>query len=224
MSFDTLAPHYGWMEDVLAGQKLRRCRAAWLDALADRQRLLIVGVGHGRVLREILPRFPHLRITALDASAPMLAAARKNAGAHAHRIEFVHARLPDWQPEPGGRFDAIVTNFFLDCFSPPLLPAVIRSLAGVATADARWLIADFCVPPRGWRRWRALAIHRLMYGFFRLFAALPARSLTTPDAFLSAEGFSLIGRRHFDWGLLQADCWQRREFTGKTPGLLSATN
>src|SRR5439155_22241467 len=33
MSFDTLAPHYRWMEFILAGKKLQRCRTAFLDEI-----------------------------------------------------------------------------------------------------------------------------------------------------------------------------------------------
>ena len=48
MSFDALAPHYDWMEALLAGRRLERARAAQLDALAGRRRVLSAGEGHGR--------------------------------------------------------------------------------------------------------------------------------------------------------------------------------
>ena len=31
MSFDRLAPHYSWMERVLAGRELHKCRTAFLE-------------------------------------------------------------------------------------------------------------------------------------------------------------------------------------------------
>ena len=72
MSFDRLAPHYTWMEAVLAGRRLQRCRATWLESLADARDILVVGVGHGHFLRRCAARFPHARFTAVDASAAML--------------------------------------------------------------------------------------------------------------------------------------------------------
>jgi hypothetical protein len=51
MSFEKLAPHYTWMETVLAGRRLQRCRVAWIDALARCEDILIVGVGLGHFLR-----------------------------------------------------------------------------------------------------------------------------------------------------------------------------
>ena len=55
----------------------------------------------------------------------------------------------------GNSYDLIVTHFLLDCFSEETLPPLVGRLADAATAEAHWLIADFCHPPRGWRRFRA---------------------------------------------------------------------
>ena len=43
MSFDLLAPHYRWMEFILAGEKLQRCRTAFLDELPAARNILLVG-------------------------------------------------------------------------------------------------------------------------------------------------------------------------------------
>ena len=78
-----------------------------------------------------------------------------------------------------------------------------------AAPEARWIISDFTVPERGWRRLRARAIHALMYAFFRVTTRLPARHWTKPDPMLERAGFRLTGRRTTEWGLLQADLWRR---------------
>lgn len=209
--FDLLAPFYPAMERLLAGPRLQRCRTAWLGELAGARRLLIAGVGHGPALAAVLQRHPTLQVTCVDASAGMLAVARqraRRAGLDMTRLEFVHASLPDWRP-PAQKFDAIATHFFLDCFPPGPLAAVIATLADAATPDARWIVSDFTIPVRGPARWRARAIHALMYLFFRLTTRLPARRLTPPDALLAAHGFDRHRRATYDWGLLHADCWRR---------------
>ena len=210
MSFDHLAPHYGWMEAVLAGPRLQRCRTTWIGRLAGCRHLVVAGVGHGPVLATLLQTHPALRITCVDASAGMLRHAQRRAqraGADLSRLAFVHASLPDWRPAE--RFDAIATHFFLDCFPPEQLAAVVATLAAAAAPDARWIVSDFAVPTHGWRRIRARAVHALMYGFFRVVTRLPARRWTNPDALLERAGFQLVGRRTSEWGLLQADLWQR---------------
>lgn len=211
MSFDRLAPHYTWMEKVLAGGRLQRARLAWLETLADCGRILIAGVGHGHFLRRCAERFPTAQITSVDASAGMLRRARRQVPAAGQRpapLRFVHAALPEWRPPPG-EFDAVVTHFFLDCFPPEELGAVIAALAAAARPSARWLIADFTVPSRGLARCRARAIHAVMYRFFRPVARIRARCVTAPDAWLTQHGFRLTQRTTFEWGLLQSDSWQR---------------
>ncbi len=209
--FDLLAPVYPLMERLLAGRRLQRCRTAWLGELTGARRMLVAGVGHGPALAAVLRAHPQLRVTCVDASARMLAVARarlERAGLDLERIEFVQAELPDWRPTSGA-FDVIATHFFLDCFTPDRLGAVVAALARVATPDARWIVSDFTLPARGPARWRALAVHRLMYFFFRLTTRLPARRVTPPDAILAAHGFRLRGRQTHDWGLLHADLWLR---------------
>jgi SAM-dependent methyltransferase len=211
MSFDLLAPHYGWMEKVLAGPRLQRVRMTWIGELAGCRRLLVAGVGHGPDLAAVLRAHPRLHVTCLDASAGMLRHARARAyraGADLSRLAFVHAALPEWRPAQG--FDAIATHFFLDCFPPEALAAVIVTLADAATPEARWIVSDFTVPAHGWRRWRARAIHTLMYQFFRVTTRLAAQRWTNPDPLLERTGFRLTGRRTSEWGLLQADFWQRK--------------
>lgn len=211
MSFDRLAPHYDWLEAVLAGDRLQRARTAWLDALADRERILSVGEGHGPFAVACAQRFPSAQITAVEASAAMLGRARRRAaraGLPPDRINWIRAEVPAWIPGAGA-FDAIVTHFFLDCFPPAELAAVIATLARAAAPDAAWLVADFAVPARGPARWRARAVHALMYAFFRAATRLPARRLTPPDPHLRAGGFALSGRRTFEWGLLHSDRWMR---------------
>ncbi|SDR97450.1 class I SAM-dependent methyltransferase [Opitutus sp. GAS368] len=210
--FDLLAPHYTWMEKVLAGPRLQRCRTAWIDELAGTRRLLVAGVGHGPALAAVLRRNPDLRVTCVDASARMLTVARRRArraGLDMSRLEFVHASLPAWRP-PEAHYDAIATHFFLDCFPPRELAAVIATLARAATPGALWVVSDFALPARGPARWRARAVHKLMYLFFRLTTGLPARRLTPPDTLLAAHGFRLQQRATQDWGLLHADLWGRQ--------------
>ncbi|MEO8681817.1 MAG: class I SAM-dependent methyltransferase, partial [Vicinamibacterales bacterium] len=106
-------------------------------------------------------------------------------------------------------FDAVASHFFLDCFRADQLAQIAGRVAAWTRPGARWLVTDFCVPERGWRRWRARAIHRLMYAAFRITVNLAASQLTPPDPFLSAAGFALRSRQHANFGLLHSDVWVR---------------
>lgn len=211
MSFDALAPHYRWMEWILAGNKLQRCRLRFLPRIQSAKNILILGEGNGRFLLECRRANPTAQITCVDASGQMLAAAKARLQKNRvslDAIDFITADALDWNPPK--TCDAIVTHFFLDCFRPDQLEALITKLSAAATPDADWLAADFQAPSDGLRRHRARLILWSMYAFFRFATRLPARRLTAPDHFLNANGFQLQERFESEWGLLHSDWWQRR--------------
>ena len=208
-NFDWLAPYYRAMEWVLAGPKLQRCRAAFLNSLPAPRHALIVGQGTGRFAEALLRAHPNIRCTCVDSSQRMLEVARRrleSRGLDTALVDFVHADILEWSP-PAQAFDLVVTHFVLDCFRADQLEKLMPSLAVSATPDARWLLADFQEPAAGFARWRARAILEMMYLFFRSAVGLPAAEWTCPDEWLVQNGFTLRERRTFEWGLLHSDLW-----------------
>src|SRR5204862_1439716 len=124
------------------------------------------------------------------------------------RVEYVHADVFAWSP-PARHFDLIVTNFFFDCFRPDQLEQLMPHRANSACGEANWIVSDFCVPARGWARWRARGIIAAMYYFFRVATRLPARFITPVAPLLEANGFQLLRSRPSEWGLLRTDLWRR---------------
>ncbi|HXJ56194.1 MAG TPA: class I SAM-dependent methyltransferase [Verrucomicrobiae bacterium] len=215
MSFDALAPHYRWMEFVLAGDKLQRCRTAFLDQIEPPRDVLILGQGVGRFLVECRRQWPGARITCLDSSSRMLTVARgrlRRAGLADERVTFLHADVLTWSA-PQAAADLIVTHFFLDCFRPDQLEQIVPQLAHAARPAASWLLADFQVPAAGPLRWRACLMLKAMYAFFQRVTQLPANRLTAPDDFIRRNGFKLRQRYESEWGLLRSDHWEKLEST-----------
>lgn len=209
MSFNRLARHYRWMEAVLAGRTLQRARTAWLGDVGTPQRALLFGEGNGRFLSAALEALPKTQFVCVDASAAMLEIARRTVPrGDLARVEFLHHTLPAWRPEPGG-FDLVVTHFFLDCFPAALLEPIVVMIAESLRPDATWLIADFALPDRGLARWRAQAIHWMMYAFFRRMTRLPATALVPPEPFLARAGLVRRGIREYEWGLIRSSRWRR---------------
>ena len=206
MQCDRLAPFYRTMEFLSAGRKLQRCRMEFLEEIPAPRALLLAGEGHGRFPPECVRLFPATRITVIDSSAGMLEIARSKTDSD--RIEYIHADLLEWDSSPGA-FDLIVTNFFLDCFGPDELAAVIRKLAALATPSADWLLADFEIPASGPARLRGRLIIGLLYQFFRLATGLQTSALVPPDEILAATGFTRHRRTTRDWGLLKSEWWRR---------------
>ncbi len=208
--FDVLAPHYHWMERVLAGGLLQRSRLEFLATLEPRC-VLVAGEGHGKFLGAFLQTFPEARVTCVDASAGMLAVAKchlAQQGISEARVNWVQAELPGWEP-PAGPFDLVVTNFFLDCFAGEELRQVVGVLAPSCGPQGAWIVTDFHVPSRGAARYRAKAVLWLMYRFFRVATRLPAQRLEDPSPWIRAQGFSLKGEKTRDWGLVRSQLWRR---------------
>ena len=215
MSFDRIAPYYRWMELILAGGKLHRCRTAFLGQIPTPKNILLLGEGHGRSLVEYRRRFAEAKITCLDASAAMLTQSRQNLirnNLDANGVKFIHDDVLNWVPPPSP-YDLVVTNFFLDCFRPDQLESIISKVAACSTPDANWLIADFKMPPDGWRRARSRIILSLLYAFFRAVTRLSARKLTRPDLILLKHGFALRDRIDIEWGLFHSDWWRKKNST-----------
>lgn len=207
MSFCRIAPHYDRLERLTANRRLDEARTALVDGLPADGKILSVGEGHGRFAEICLRARPDAQLTCLDASAAMLRQARQRLGATSADVDWVHADIRAW--EAAESYDAIVTCFFLDCFPRNELMDVIGRLAKSARAKASWLNVDFAIPNRGPWRWRAQAVHFLMYRFFRVVTKLPARKMTSPNGLLRAQGFEPAAHREFDHGLIVAELWNR---------------
>jgi spermidine synthase len=212
MSFDRLAPHYRWMEFLLAGEILQRCRTTFLDEIPHARRVLLLGEGNGRFLPACRTRFPGARIDCVDASAAMIVQARRRLqrqGILHSRVTFIRADALTWAPAPGEPYDLIVTNFFLDCFRAEQLERIVPAVGQRAATAANWLVADFQSAAAGLYRLRSEVILAIMYWFFRIATRLSARRLTPPDPFLRQAGFTLHRRVQSEWALLHSDWWQR---------------
>jgi ubiquinone/menaquinone biosynthesis C-methylase UbiE len=214
MSFDTLAPHYLWMEWVLAGEKLQRCRTAFLEEIPVPKNVLLLGEGHGRCLAECVRLFPRAKILCVDSSQKMLEQSRRQIERQTvdfRNVGFMRADVLEgkniWTAEP---YDLVVTNFFLDCFRPEQIENIISKISSAMTAEANWLLADFQMAGEGFKKLRSKMILWLMYRFFRAATRLPARQWTSPDVFMERAGFELHRRVEREWALLHADWWIRK--------------
>ena len=209
MNFDLVAPHYRLLETIAFGNALQTARTYWIEQIPRPRRALVVGEGNGRFLCELLRAHPKIDIDCIDASRVMLALARARVRQlrpeSLASVRFIHLDVLTWSPL--NSYDLLVTHFFLDCFPPDQVGAIVAKLARAARPAAIWLIADFCIPHRRFARIHAKFWVRMMYAFFRVFAGIPAKELVDPTPYLQCNGFVRSSRRLSRGGMLRSDLY-----------------
>ncbi|MBS0663589.1 MAG: class I SAM-dependent methyltransferase [Verrucomicrobia bacterium] len=203
--FSPLARVYQALEWLAFGGDLERARFALLDRLAGRSSILVLGEGDGRCLARLLAIAPGARIDCVDVSPGMIARTAERI-AHLPGRENVNLLCADALARefPPGAYDAVVTLFFLDCFTPDQAAGLVERIAGALRPGACWLFADFRLPSAGPARWRARLWLGGLYAFFRWRTGLSARALPPSEALIEQAGFRRVEERQFQWGLLGA--------------------
>ena len=213
--FGRLAGIYEGLERLAYGRLLMRSRLALLDGLAHAEHVLILGEGDGRFLVKLLQINPHGSVTVLDSSAGMLGRAearvRKKLPKSRARVAFKHADALTETFSPN-TYDALVTCFFLDVFTAEMLGRLVPKLGQALKPGGVWLLADFTAPRRvkgPLTRFYAQAMVPLMYAFFRVQTALPARTLVPPQPCLRGAGLELERTQTFRGGFVYAQTWRK---------------
>jgi ubiquinone/menaquinone biosynthesis C-methylase UbiE len=205
MKIGRLAPFYRWIEYCAFGPALEQQRFAFLDRVSHAKRILILGEGDGRVLSRLLTIAPQAEIDVVEISPEMIALAQQRAG-HSERIGWFcqDARTIQF---PSANYDAVLTMFFLDCFTEPDASRLIRRIAKALHPDALWLISEFAIPKRGWPKWHAQTWIRTMYFFFKVATGLEARSLPPIARLLSEAGMQPVERQQTRAGLIISEVY-----------------
>jgi SAM-dependent methyltransferase len=203
-NFDRLAGIYRALEYVAFGRDLERARFCFLERLRACRHILVLGEGDGRCLAQLIRAAPAARIDCLDLSPAMLAqAAARLPPAARERVTFRCADLLAAELPPA-RYDAVITLFFLDCFTPEQTAGIVHRVTASLQPAACWLWADFALPPRGVARLRARVWLAVLYAFFRWQTGLPARMLPPAEELILAAGFARRDLREFQRGLVRS--------------------
>ena len=157
VNFDPVARLYRWMEYFSFGPLLVRCRNAQLSQLRGSRHALVLGDGDGRFLARLLQHNPTLQADVVDSSRAMLRQLQQRLRPldATARICLHHADALAWTPP--GRYDLIVTHFFLDCFFPGEVEQLLDRMLPHTLPGAQWVLSEFAIPrhPLGALAWRA---------------------------------------------------------------------
>jgi ubiquinone/menaquinone biosynthesis C-methylase UbiE len=213
-NFDPVARVYRWMEYVSFGPMLERCRFRFLPQCSQARHALVLGDGDGRFTARLLATNPTLQVDAVDASTTMLAVlqdrVRRCCPGADSRLCTIHADLRRFLPT-GEDYDLVVSHFFLDCLTDDDVSALIKRLVPYLSSDAIWLVSEFSIPEKGWRRVAARLVVRFMYVSFSIMTRLHVQQLPDYSKAFRGHGFYRSEVTKHLGDLLVAEVWRRQE-------------
>jgi ubiquinone/menaquinone biosynthesis C-methylase UbiE len=208
--FDSIASVYDTLASLIFGKSLRRSQLCFLPYVPDGASVLIVGGGSGELLAALLHQKPTCRVTYVDASAAMIARARKRVQGSGH-VTFVHGT--EHAVSPVQRFQVIITNFYFDMFLPHSLAKVITHLKLLLAEDGAWLVTDFLGQHKWWQR----LLLKTMYVFFRVASNIEASAISDWQQHLYDEGLRCQRRKLFFHGFISSTIFKLAYSSTRSP-------
>jgi len=206
--FDKLAPWYHFLETISFGNQLQQCRISQLAELSAVKNVLILGDGNGRFLESLLKSTDNSEIESIDISRNMieLANTRITSLPNSSKVIFIHSDVFDWD-FPKFKYDLVVTNFFLDCFTYPELTNLIEKVSLSLKPEGKLIYGDFNVPNSFCKKTLTSLLLFGMYLFFRIFTRISANSLHDPTSLLIENKFILKNEKYYLWSFLKSQLW-----------------
>ena len=199
-SYNGIAPFYDLLGDVVFFGALTRAQKAHLGLIPPRAKILIIGGGTGRILKNIRASNPESDITFVDASAEMLSRAKRRIPKDP-KLNFIHGRVDDIPSD--AQYEVIMCHFFLDQFSN----VEIRSLGGIIrrklSGKGMLMVSDFVADAR-WKR----VIIRGMYAAFAMAGAVKRKDFPEWERVLEEAGFSVNAKASLFADFIRSNCYR----------------
>ncbi len=212
MDCDAIAPVYRFAEYLAFGGKLQRHRLRFLEAARAARHGLVLGDGDGRFIEQLSASFPLLQTDVIELSKRMIDLAEHRVSGGNTVPSQVHFVRGDARsiPFPKASYDLFATHFFLDCFTPSDLSALVSKIKRHASPNALWIISEFRRPASFWRALHAELWLRVMYFLFRLATGLNIRRLPNHRDILIANGFELLDEETSMAQFIGSELWVYR--------------
>ena len=211
-NYGRIARVYRWLEYAAFGGALQRSRETFVDRLQSARSIAVFGGGDGRCFEAILRECPNAQVDAFDVDPVMIALVRRRADARAPgRVTFhqVDARSVVLSPS---RYDAVVTQYFLDCFTLEELAELLPRIEASLNPGALWLFADFAIPPAdapAMLRWRAKVTIAILCWFFRWQVNHPLNNLPPMEQILRSRGWTALAVRERSGRMVRTVLFQK---------------
>jgi len=197
--FDKIAFIYDALAKFVFGNSIRKAQYTYLEDIPQGGNVLILGGGTGWLLEKLMKVNPACKIWYVEASKNMLVKAKKVVANQASvNVRFIHGTEEDIAAQIDVAFDAVITNFYFDLFTPLTLNRVLKQIIKLMKRRAVLLVSDF-VDTRVW--WHRLLLF-VMYRFFRAACNIESSRLPEWQDHLASAGFKELRARSYYTGFI----------------------
>jgi tRNA (cmo5U34)-methyltransferase len=180
--FNWIAGIYDWLTRFIFGKAFREAQIYFLKDIAANSTVVIIGGGTGWILRELLEVNAYCKVHYIEASEKMLKKSRAQISTvDLTRVKFIHGTEDEIDSRI--KYDAVITNFFLDLFSNSL-PTVVQKIKAALSGRSIWIVTEFVDEERLWHR----TMLKIMYIFFRTTTGIEATRLPDYEKQLEKAG------------------------------------
>jgi len=166
-----LAKIYDPLTRIVFFGRLKKAKNTYLNRIQPHHKVLIVGGGTGDELVNLLERNPDQKIDYLETSAAMTTIALDRSG----NFNGLNVRFLSEKAGIDGKYDVIITSFFLDLFRDEELIKEAKSLYEELRVSGSWIFTDFQLNHNN-KFWQKPLVW-LMYMFFRCTTGLKTQKL-----------------------------------------------
>ncbi len=209
-NYDTIAPIYDRLATLVFGSSIYKAKLNFLHCLPQGGNILIIGGGSGQTIQPILRHTNNTTIYFIEKSRVMIENARKNIPTNlTERVKFINGTeksIPDQ-----AFFNAIITNFFLDQFTPHQLDGLISELHKKLLPRGQWLYVDFVLSKNNVHYWWQAQLVWLMHLFFKIVTDLENDKLVDISPYLIRQQLVLRKEKQFYSGLISARVYEKIE-------------
>ena len=211
-SFDKIAWCYDLMSDLIFGKDLLKAQSSHFDCIPINAKILVIGGGSGKNLKNLFAISKPAHVTYIDASRKMLSQAQNNSKEYASKILFLHGNeslIPNQE-----EFDIVITNFFLDLFNLKRLQIIISKINNSLKPNALWLITDFTITGNSFFLKKKFI--KLMYTFFKFIIFIDATMLQDCFKIIESKNFLKVKASNYFYGIILSVVFKKFKHMDKT--------
>lgn len=181
--FNGIAYFYDELTWLVFGNSITRSQKCFLNKIQYCSTILILGGGTGWLLKEVLKINQYGKIYYIEASSQMIVMTKAKTN-YDERVVFIHG-TEDTIPT-GIKYDAVITNFYLDLFFESSLKTVVSKICYALAPNSYWIATDFVSGTVWWQRMMLW----MMYRFFKVVSHIEAKQLPDWNRAITKEGFA----------------------------------